>query len=126
MKRALFTVMVLALCACSRGDVDQAAPVPDEAPVAGDTGEEPAEGETLEPRSTVGGIPARPEPQRPAPTGAGDQAAEPPMARKSADAGAALAPAVDSGCVTDCVAREQMRAVSPEVIEADCRRECAD
>jgi hypothetical protein len=32
---------------------------------------------------------------------------------------------VQQSCVADCVARNQMRAVSPEQIERDCRDECA-
>jgi hypothetical protein len=31
-------------------------------------------------------------------------------------------PATD--CVADCVAKNQMRAVSPEQIEADCKQSC--
>ena len=31
-----------------------------------------------------------------------------------------------AACVTDCVRRNQMRAVGPEQIESDCRAECAE
>ena len=37
-------------------------------------------------------------------------------------------PSIDAApydpCVTDCVARNQMRATSPEQIEAECRQQC--
>jgi hypothetical protein len=35
------------------------------------------------------------------------------------------APDAGSACVAECVQQSQMKAVSPEQIEADCRRDCA-
>jgi len=62
---------------------------------------------------------------RPAPTapGPGELAPTPVAPERPA---AASGP-VDAGadCVADCVRRNQMRAVGVEVIEEDCRQECA-
>ena len=53
----------------------------------------------------------------------------PPENRVEADAATAVTPPVaDAGldpCVADCVARNQMKATSPEQIERECRAECA-
>ncbi len=63
------------------------------------------------PRSAGGG-------QGGGPATAADAASPAPRA----DAAAA---APTDTCVADCVQRNQMKATSPEVIEADCRAECA-
>ncbi len=56
------------------------------------------------------------------------RSAAPPIDNSSGDAAGSTAPAADAGpdpCVTACIADNQMRATSPEQIEADCRRDCA-
>lgn len=47
----------------------------------------------------------------------------------AADAAPAMAPAAEADaapdCVAECIRSRQMQAVSPEQIEAGCRRDCA-
>jgi hypothetical protein len=51
----------------------------------------------------------------------------PPPEHRAPDAPAAatVPDAGASACVAECVRASQMEAVSPEQIEADCRRDCA-
>jgi hypothetical protein len=136
MKLCVVIVCAALLCACSpKGDDSPAAePVEGEVPTTGGDpepveGEIPTTGGDPEPASDVGRMPEPAAPpaasDRPAqgtPT-AGDPPSPPAVA--ATDAGPAVAPAVDDACVSDCVARNQMRAVAAEVIEADCRRDCS-
>lgn len=67
-----------------------------------------------------------------APPAAEPAAAEPaptpvePEAPAAEPEAPAAEPAADDDCVTACVARNQMRAVAPEQIEADCKAECTE
>ncbi len=62
--------------------------------------------------------PAPATPPTPPPAPAADAAPAP------VDPAAGTQPA-GTDCVAECVQRNQMKATSPEVIEADCKAECA-
>lgn len=70
--------------------------------------------------------PAAPGPNGAAPVPGADGGRGPEVGGSPGDAPAEVAePAADSDCFATCVRDNQMRAVAPEQIEADCRAECS-
>ncbi len=123
----LVLTVAIGLAGCGKHDSQERAKEP-----AGEAKPSPgtAQGEEL-PATPV----ARPDAGRPERTVTPEELGTARGAKETGTAkpgpGAEPKPDVDLGgepadaCVTDCVRRNQMRAVGPEQIESDCRAECA-